>query len=63
MIAAASIDKNIYLMRYYNGDYQALSACLIANGFPVALNFSDDSTRIIVSTNQKKTLIFDPINF
>ena len=63
MIAAASVDKNIYLMKFHDGDYQALSACTIANGFPVAINFTDDSTRILISTNQKKNLILDPINF
>jgi hypothetical protein len=63
LIAAASLDKNIYLLKYHEGEYQALAACKLENGFPVALNFSEDSQRIVISTNQRKLLVLDPTNF
>jgi WD40 repeat protein len=55
LIAAASIDKNIYLLKYSEGggggEYNALAACRLENGFPVSLNFSEDSQRIVICTN------------
>ena len=63
LIAAASLDKNIYLLKYSEGEYQALAACKLENGFPVSLNFSEDSQRIVISTNQRKLLVLDPTNF
>ena len=63
MIAAASLDKSIYLMKYADGDYVALAACKLDNGFPVSLNFSEDSSKIVINTNQRKLLIFDPVSF
>jgi WD40 repeat protein len=63
LIAAASIDKNIYLLKYSEGEYHALAACKLENGFPVSLNFSEDSQRIVITTNQRKLLVLDPQNF
>jgi hypothetical protein len=63
MIAAASVDKNIYLLKFHDGEYIALAACKLENGFPLSLNFSEDSTRIVISTNQRKLLVLDPTNF
>lgn len=63
LIAAASLDKYIYLLKYYEGDYTALAACKLENGFPVSLNFSEDSSKIVINTNQRKLLVLDPKNF
>ena len=57
MIAAASLDKNIYLLKYTDGDYQALAACEIQNGYPISVNFSEDSSKIVINTNQRKLII------
>ena len=51
LIAAASLDKNVYLMKYHENNYVALAACKIDNGFPVSLNFSEDSSKIVINTN------------
>lgn len=63
MLAAASPDQNVYLMKYFDGEYTALAACKIANGFPVALNFSENSKRILIHTNLRKVLLLDPVDF
>ncbi len=41
----------------------ALAACRLENGFPVAVNFSEDSTKIVICTNQRKLLLLDPSNY
>ena len=63
LIAAASLDKNVYLMKYHENNYTALAACKIDNGFPVSLNFSEDSSKIVINTNQRKLLVLDPSSF
>lgn len=40
-----------------------LAACRLENGFPVALNFSEDSQKIVICTNQRKLLLLDPATF
>lgn len=62
-MAAASNDKNIYLFTYKDGDYQKLSACKLDNGIPVSVNFSEDSKKIVICTNQRKLLLLDPSTF
>lgn len=51
LIAVASSDKHIYLFQFSDGDYVKLAACRLDNGFPVGLNFSEDSRRIVICTN------------
>ena len=51
------------MLKYYEWDYTALAACKLENGFPVSLNFSEDSSKIVISTNQRKLLVLDPKNF
>lgn len=63
MIAGASLDKCIYLLKYHDGDYQALAACKVENGFPVSINFSEDSSKIVINTNQRKLMLLDPVTF
>jgi len=63
LIAVASADKNVYLLQYQDNDYHALVACRLENGFPVALNFCEDSSKIVICTNQRKLLLLDPANF
>ncbi len=63
LIAVASQDKNVYLLQYQDNDYQALVACRLENGFPVSLNFSEDSSKIVICTNQRKLLLLDTSNF
>lgn len=41
----------------------ALAACKLENGYPVSLNFSEDSSKIVINTNLRKLLILDPKNF
>jgi microtubule-associated protein-like 5 len=43
LIAVASVDKNVYVLQYQDSDYMPLAACRLENGFPIALNFSEDS--------------------
>lgn len=50
-------------MRWFEGNYTALAACKIANGFAISLNFSDDSSKIIITTNRRKMLMLDPVSF
>jgi len=50
-------------MKHFEGEYTALAACKIQNGYPVALNFSENSRRILVHTNLRKILMLDPIDF
>ena len=59
----ASSDKHIYLFQFSDGDYVKLAACRLDNGFPVGLNFSEDSRRIVICTNQRKLLLLDPTTF
>ena len=40
-----------------------MAACRLDNGFPVALNFSEDSKRLVICTNQRKLLLLDPVTF
>ena len=63
VIAVASTDKNVYLLQYQDSDYIALAACRLENGFPVSLNFSEDSTKVVICTNQRKLLLLDPATF
>lgn len=63
MIAVASTDKNIYLLQFQDNDYVALAACRLENGFPVSINFSEDSSKIVICTNQRKLLLLDPATF
>lgn len=63
LIAAASADKNIYLFQFADGDYQKLTACKLENGVPVSVNFSEDSKKIVICTNQRKLLLLDPVTF
>jgi WD40 repeat protein len=62
-VAVASSDKHIYLFQYQDGDYQKLAACRLENGFPVAVNFSEDSKKVVICTNQRKLLLLDPVTF
>lgn len=50
-IAAACQDKQVYIMNFHDGDYHASKACQLENGFPVAINFSEDSKKLVISTN------------
>ena len=59
----ASTDKNIYLLKYEENDYSALAACKLDSGFPIALNFSEDSSKIVICTNMRKLLVLDPTTF
>lgn len=63
LLASASSDKHIYLFQYSDGDYVKLAACKLENGFPVSVNFSEDSKKIVVCTNQRKLLLLDPTTF
>jgi len=63
LIAVASTDKHIYVLRYEDNDYIASAACRMENGFPVGLDFSDDSTKVVVCTNQRKLLLMDSTNY
>jgi len=63
LIAVASGDKHIYLFQYSDGDYVKLAACRLENGFPVAVNFSEDSKKVVICTNQRKLLLLDPTTF
>jgi WD40 repeat protein len=63
LIAVASTDKNIYLLQFQDNDYVALAACRLENGFPVSINFSEDSSKIVICTNQRKLLLLDPATF
>jgi len=63
LIAVASSDKNVYLLTYKDNDYVALAACRLENGFPISLNFSEDSAKIVICTNQRKLLLLDPASF
>jgi hypothetical protein len=38
-------------MNFHDGDYHASKACQLENGFPVAINFSEDSKKLVISTN------------
>ena len=33
------------------------------NGFPVSVNFSEDSKKIVICSNLRKLLLLDPISF
>jgi len=63
ILAIGSIDKHIYLFQFNDGDYVKLAACRLDNGFPISLNFSEDSRRIVICTNQRKLLLLDPTTF
>lgn len=63
LMAAASLDKQIYLFKYNDSDYAKLAAVKLENGFPVALNFSYDSQKIVICTNQRKLILLDPVTF
>ena len=39
------------------------AACKLENGFAVAINFSEDSKKLVVCTNQRKLLMLDPLSF
>ena len=60
-IAVGSSDKHIYLFQFQDGDFVKLAACRLDNGFPVSLNYSEDSKRIVICTNQRKLLLLDPV--
>lgn len=40
-----------------------LAAVKLENGFPISINFSYDSRKIVVSTNQRKLILLDPQSF
>ena len=63
LIAVASSDKHIYLFQFNDGDFVKLAACRLENGYPVAVNFSEDSKKIVICTNQRKLLMLDPVSF
>ena len=63
LVAVASSDKHIYLFQYQDNDYQKLAACRLENGFPIALNFSEDSKKVVICTNQRKLLLLDPQSY
>jgi len=62
LLAAASLDKHIYILRYREGDYVPNSACKLENGFPVSINFSQDSNKIVINSNLRKLLVLDPVS-
>jgi hypothetical protein len=47
-------------MKFEDGDYHASKACGLENGFPVSLNFSEDSKKLVIGTNLRKLLVLDP---
>jgi WD40 repeat protein len=51
------------LFKYNDSDYAKLAAVKLENGFPIALNFSYDSQKIVVCTNQRKLILLDPVTF
>lgn len=57
------MDKYVYLLTFTDGTYVALAACKLENGFAVSLNFSEDSSKIVINTNQRKLLVLDPVSF
>ena len=63
LIAVASSDKHVYLFQYNDQDFVKLAACRLENGYPVAVNFSEDSKKIVICTNQRKLLMLDPVSF
>jgi len=38
------------------------SACKLENGFPVSINFSQDSNKIVINSNLRKLLVLDPVS-
>jgi WD40 repeat protein len=60
ILAAASLDQHIYILRYSDGDYVPNSACALEQGFPVSINFSEDSSKLVINSNQRKLLVLDP---
>jgi hypothetical protein len=40
-----------------------LAAVKLENGFPISVNFSYDSKKIVVCTNQRKLIMLDPSTF
>mmetsp|Transcript_34024 Transcript_34024/g.33184 ORF Transcript_34024/g.33184 Transcript_34024/m.33184 type:complete len:273 (-) Transcript_34024:1695-2513(-) len=59
MIAVGSTDQYIYMLNYQHNDYVLDQACKLDNGFPVSINFSEDSNKIVICTNQRKLLLLD----
>ena len=45
------------------GEYVRMASCRLENGAPVSINFSEDSKKIVICTNQRKLLILDPEKF
>ena len=60
LLAAACSDKFIYLFQLNDNDFVKLQGCKLESGFPVSLNFSKDSKKILVTTNLRKMLLLDP---
>ena len=62
LIAVASTDKNVYLLVFEENDYVALAACYLQTdkSFPVAVNFSADSSKVVICTNQRRLMMLDP---
>jgi len=61
LIAAASQDKYIYLFQLNEGEYVKLAGCRLENGVPISVNFSEDSKKIVIVTNERKLLLLDPV--
>jgi WD40 repeat protein len=61
MIVCASQDKHIYLLQLQEGEYVKLAGARLENGVPNAINFSEDSKRILIITHLRKLILFDPI--
>ena len=61
MLAAGSQDGNVYLWKYENREFTNYSTISINNGFPISIEFSEDNTKILVTTNYRKVLVLNII--
>lgn len=53
----------MYLLEFKDNEYQPLVGIKIENGYPISLTFSEDSTKILITTNKRQLLLLDPRNY
>ena len=57
------MDQAIYLLTFQGDRYVPKTDIKIELGFAIALNFSEDSSKLLITTNKRALLILDPLSY
>ncbi|CAG9335031.1 unnamed protein product [Blepharisma stoltei] len=62
-LLASSLDSNVYVYKYLEGNYERIFIIAIDTGIPLTLDISKDGEHILIVTDKRKLMMMDGNNF